>query len=485
MHFPLLLTSTCLFYTSLFFISASAQSSNAPDTSSSDCLNPNKDPTPACWDSLNVTANLLSWWQENEADCDQNYTGQGFASCYQQKVGQGVLLGQRCDLTGPSLCTRPGNFSSYEPQEFYALSSIFAIWQWFNSIYYALDPSQNTASERVGVITKAINPATTQQASVLGDVLQVLTIGISALSLPGAMLESTTSRVLMNALQQAPIISNAIYDPGTLESQFYQINDIENSLSQVVDTFRSNIANALAALQPNITNFIAFTAHGSFIAPDSSLNISVSNLTAALTTYVVSQSLLANQYYLYFTPNTNPYEVRHNGSLPSQYNDDVNCQNPPDQYGVCDKWFYDGTDAYQLVQDGGVDKKSTDQFSLMETIFSNGWTTGEELFAGAKDCAVYSLSQNFTASNPVLDQNTLQPQCISSIGVQMFESDTSCFWIGEFGYWKTPHDTDSGCNGVYIFLAPPSFGPFDARQYRESIRNSSGLLNAYLVSLGV
>jgi len=87
------------------------------------------------------------------------------------------------------------------------------------------------------------------------------------------------------------------------------------------------------------------------------------------------------------TPDTNPWDLRHNGSLPLEYNNNVNCQDLPDEYGVCSNCFFDGKDSCSLI-DGQPDEKN--HFALPESLLSNGWTTGEALFVGVKDCDVAS-----------------------------------------------------------------------------------------------
>ena len=88
-----------------------------------------------------------------------------------------------------------------------------------------------------------------------------------------------------------------------------------------------------------------------------------------MTTYVVSQCLQADSYYMFYTPDTKLYKLRTNGSLPFKFNSYVNCQDPPDEYGVCDRWYFKGKDAFSLEGGPNVDNKN---FALVEKIFSKG-----------------------------------------------------------------------------------------------------------------
>lgn len=437
---------------------------------------------PQCWDGLLVSEYLQIWWTANGDDCDQYFADLGFAACYQSKVGRGAFSGQRCDLISAGSCTGPQNLSDYQLQDDYVLTSIFGIWQWFSNVNEAIVAAQSTASERIGVITTTIDPETPQ--STLSQVFDILTIVVSALSLPGSVLESTGAHLLEDALLQAPLAASALSDQGTLDSQVDQTYSIDNSLSQVVPVFRQNVANALSILQSNFTEFMTFAAHGSFVVGNSSVTALATNLTTSLTTFVVSQSLHANSYQVIFTPDTNPYAMRHNGSLPTKYNNNVNCQDPPDQYGVCSNWFYDGSDSYSLSV---FPSDTQNHYALMETIFSNGWTTGEALFVGAKNCAVSSIAQNGNETSSAISSftipETLGAQCISNLTVNMYPFDTSCFWIGQEGFFASPHDYGhTGCLYIPIYISNPNV---TTTLQRKNIRQYGPLLNSYLESLGI
>ena len=81
------------------------------------CADPNQNPSADCWTTLGADQYLQVWIANNSASCnDGDFPGDGFASCYQQKVGRGELLGLQCDQVQIQSCRPPGNFSSYTPQ---------------------------------------------------------------------------------------------------------------------------------------------------------------------------------------------------------------------------------------------------------------------------------------------------------------------------------------------------------------------------------
>lgn len=52
------------------------------------CNNRTVDLAPECWDELGITQYLDTWWSQHEVECNSDpYRGDGFASCYQQKLG--------------------------------------------------------------------------------------------------------------------------------------------------------------------------------------------------------------------------------------------------------------------------------------------------------------------------------------------------------------------------------------------------------------
>ena len=112
-------------------------------TSDTSCLNLKQNLTVSCWDSLGMSDYLQKWWSQNEAHCQSIMVG--FASCYQQSLG---IEQQACDTTGPGQCDFPINFAAggYSPQEAYALYTIFGIWQWFQSIYSAIENADVSVS---------------------------------------------------------------------------------------------------------------------------------------------------------------------------------------------------------------------------------------------------------------------------------------------------------------------------------------------------
>lgn len=404
-----------------------------PATLARNCTNLRQNLTQECWDELGMSGYLTDWWQANQAGCG---AGTSFVSCYQQLVG---VEQQQCDSIGPSMCDYPENFSGYTPQQAYTLYTIFAIWQWFESIYEGIENADLSAGGPVGKIVKAINPEVKQHQS-LGDFLQALTAFAPLLSLPAQFGKVVTS-VTETAMRQSPGVLKQLNPTGTLDSEIIQISDIYDGLSTIKTTYQQNISQALALVQQDFATFSLFAANGSFIAPRASLQAETVNLTAALQTYIVSSCLTSSNIIITLARDTSPEQLVHNGSMTST--DLIQCDSY-DEYGVCSAWWYDpGTNAAFGLS--SIRDMTKNYYDLTETLFSNGWTTGADLFLGAKACADY-VAVHGGANNPALDPVTMAPRCISNVQVCVWDQSCGqgkedCAYTGEYGrdLCKTPY----------------------------------------------
>lgn len=396
------------------------------------CSDLNQNLTWQCWNQLDMKDYLESWWRANQTQCEQRNAS--FASCYQQLTG---FEQEQCDMTGPSMCNYPADFSGYSPYEAYTLYTIFAIWQWFESIYEAVGNADLSATGTVGKIVRTINPEV-KSTQALGNFLQALSALTPVLSAPATLVEAfgkvIGKAVTETALRQSPGVIKQLNPSGTLDSEFVQINDLYNGLSIMKTTYQHNISNALAMVQGNFTTFSLFAAEGAFIAPRGSLEANTQNLTRSLETYIVSQCLTANNIRVTLARDTNPYELAHNGSLTTSSL--VSCDSY-DEYGVCSAWWYDADNnaAYAL---SSLKDPSTNYYDLMETMFSSGWTSGRDLFLGAKECADY-VAANGGDNGPGLNTDTMAPRCVSNIQVCVWDKncglrDQDCAFTGEYGW---------------------------------------------------
>ncbi|KAL6720968.1 hypothetical protein ACLMJK_000068 [Lecanora helva] len=227
----------------------------------------------------------------------------------------------------------------------------------------------------------------------LGVLLSLLSAGLAFVNFPSGGVAGAT---FSTAAQQAPGLAKSMLSTGSLESQLTTLDEIESYLGIVVDQFRINVANTLNATQSDFSYFLSHAANGSFVANQPSLNASVTSLSRFLKTFVVAQTLKSHNIIVTVARDFDVYELSHkpwNGHVEDrtmlpQNAWHVNCQDKPDQYGVCDNWWVDDStnDAYALFK---LDDMEHNYYGLMEAVFGNGWTTGEDLFRGADYCAHY------------------------------------------------------------------------------------------------
>ena len=400
---------------------------------------------------------LTDWWQANQGSCSSST---GFVSCYQQSVG---VEEQQCDSTGPDMCDYPENFTGYTPQQAYTLYTIFAIWQWFESIYEAIENADLSAGGPIGKIVKAINPEV-QKSQSLGDFLQALTAFTPLLTMPAQLGKAVTS-ITETAMRQSPGVLKQLNPTGTLDSEIVQISDIYDGLSTIKATYQQNISNALSLVQQDFATFSLFAANGSFIAPRASLQAETTNLTTALQTYIVSSCLTSSNIIITLARETNPQQMAINGSMTTP--NLIQCASY-DDYGVCSTWWYDpATNAAFALS--SLRNMETNYYDLMETLFSNDWTTGADLFLGAKACADHMAVYGGT-NTPTLDPITLTPRCISNVQVCVWDQtcqwgDQSCEFTGEYGWDLCKRQygyeqDDCGDDGIPTEIIPAAYlGP--------------------------
>ncbi|KAL8730097.1 MAG: hypothetical protein Q9166_004296 [cf. Caloplaca sp. 2 TL-2023] len=337
---------------------------------------------------------------------------------------------QQCDTIGNSLCSFPTNITAFSPQEAYVLYSIFGIWQWYFSMYQGIGNANLGAQGPVGKIVEAINPIR-PSTQALGEFLQALTALTPLFKAPA--LVGRLSNTVETALRQSPGVLKQMFPSGTLNSQFVQVNEIYDGLSKIQRYYQANLTTALNLVQTSFPTFLAFSAEGGFIAPQSSLQAQSNVLLTSLQTFIVSSCLSQSNIFITLARDTNPHELVTNGSLttPSL----VSCDYY-DEYGVCSTWWYDAsTDlAYGLSSTADPQKNFYD---LLQELFTNEWTTPSLLFSGALECAEYVKATNNT-NQPTLDLVTMQPRCISNAQICVYDqscgiNDPDCEFTGEYG----------------------------------------------------
>ena len=474
------------------------------------CANDTVNITPDCWDLLDVSSFLQDWWRDNQASCASSpYTGSGFASCFQQKH---KVLNQQCEEIGLSNCYPPPSAEGHTIQEYYVLYSIFGLWAWYSSIWVASAVSTLLADLPVGQIIQTINPVVPSATSP-GVLLSALSAGFAFLAVPGG---NTAAKLIATSVGQAPGLTKALLPSGSLASELKQISEIERALGGILEQFQRNLANALLTVQNDFDAFSGFVANGSFIAEQPSLNASTGSITKTLKTFVVSQALQANNIIItvarglsasaisqnVVSPSDFPVLPDHSyappaGTISKQNAGHVNCPDFSGQSGLCGNWWVDSAtkDWYALYKLDDIEK---DYGDLLESIFTQGWTTPEDLFIGASQRQhqwTSSIYDFITPAYPSIQVNrdSIQTSCFSNIRVCTwnqtndpskkdgfeFETGTGCaFAWPNICFNDLPYNYSKEGQGLSLLSAANSWGAFiafggsDLKQYLCSDPNS-------------
>ena len=327
-------------------------------------------------------------------------------------------------------------------------------------------------------IVMEINPVLPRGAS-KGVMLSALSAGLALLSVLGG---GTASRLLTTALGQAPGLTKSLLETGIPDSEIFQIGEIGDALGSVLAQLQMNLADTLDSSQRDFDTILALASNGSFIAFQPSLNASSTEIAKTLKTFVVSQALQANNVILTVARNFSVYDLSNrkftqpdNQTMFPHNSWHVNCkiQPSPETYGICDNWWIDAAtnNAYSLFKLDDMEKNYNE---LMNTMFQNGWTTGEDIFLGSQDCldawTVFFLVQPYPmlknsedyVSNSTRNPSHMQPYCFANLRVCEWDQTNDLRSKDGFEFYAN----ESGC-----VFAWPNF----CAEGRPFSVNSSGI----------
>ena len=398
------------------------------------CLNYAAHQSQQCWGVLNVTGFAQDWVSKNQAKCALE--DMGFGDCFYFLEG---LQGQNCtSFTGRSQCDNPNpaTFSgqTFGAQKFYVAFNIWNIQNWFYTYYEAITAANAISLDFLPSLCRVLN-IPIPKAFPLLDLLSVVTFAFGLISPSGWAplatigerlknakgLEGTPQEMgeyVLRAIQQAPNFARNILCEGDLTKTDVQTSAIGNSIGLIVTQLQTNVQNGVSVVLNNFTVFIDFVSDGIFSTQIQNLNTMTQNLTLALNTYVVSQALQDDNVIITRALDTDINALQLNSSASLAY--DTGCGHGYDQWGMCANWWYDSIND---ISYGLLSKKDTqlNMTSALESVFNEGLTTPELLFANSQVCADLSLSTkgqapgvSFTMSGAGLGWDT---PCISNMQI--------------------------------------------------------------------
>ncbi|KAI4284662.1 MAG: hypothetical protein L6R38_001240 [Xanthoria sp. 2 TBL-2021] len=380
-----------------------------------------------CWEVLNVTGYLLDWVAFNRRTCDDR--DMGFADCFLYvEIGSGANC---TSFTGRSQCSSPDSREfkgrTNGAQAYYVAFNIWNIQNWFFTYYMAVNGDNGLAAESVDTIARTLNLPEPKKFPIL-DLLAALAFAFGLLSPSGyaasipllgkpiaGLAAQAPGEYLLRAMQNAPTLSRNLVASGNLGDSAVQIAQLNSDLARIVSQLQTNIQNAIVQVMSNFSLFFDFVEEGYFSTQIENLNTVTQNVTLALNTYIVSQSLQNDDVIITRALDTDINELQLNGSA---YGYDTDCGHGYDEWGMCGCWWYDSTNriSYGLESQKNMLNNYT---KPLESLFSLGITTPELLFLNSQFCADSAGSTQGNAPGTALSTSTSvwNTECISNVKI--------------------------------------------------------------------
>jgi hypothetical protein len=340
---------------------------------------------------------------------------QNFAQCFLSAVKQGTL---DCTSLINDACVTPRPADFTNPKDFYVVYNIYAINQAFNTYYNAIANANQIASENVAAIIQLLDPPKDHNV-ILNEVITALSAGLGLIAAENPIVDA-----IVKGATTAPNVVKAVFPTGTTNSQNVQLASLDQSLGQVTQGLLGSINDAMPANLKDVNNFLAFASSGQFSQlPQQTLFQDTQTLLGGLNTYVVSQSLQANNIQLVKGAN-GAQGTDINGLVAGGMNQAYQiqgCGKGYDPLGICDDWWYDqpNNNSYALVKTDDLQKNFNTE---MESIFKQ-WASPQNLLTNAVVCAgqggTTAQQGNLISATP----NGLNSACLSNLTVCTWNQD--------------------------------------------------------------
>ena len=225
----------------------------------------------------------------------------------------------------------------------------------------------------------------------LDDILTGLTLGLAFLAGPEfaevGQVVNAAAKALTVAIQNAPGAVKALWPEGTADTQTWQIGSLSDDLGNMDDEIRGRINAGLQLVETDVPTFLAFGKAGQFSSPTPpSLDKETTDLEAALKLYLVSTALDANAYQAGLVENEDQ-QSRGGKGIPGGANDGCLYYT---NIGLCTGpsgvWHSNNSNADYTLEPSGGTTDSSQAITIIQDMFTKGYTTGNQLFDGAATC---------------------------------------------------------------------------------------------------
>ncbi|KAF2236690.1 hypothetical protein EV356DRAFT_565497 [Viridothelium virens] len=386
----------------------SASSSTSAQSPDPRCTNPAA-PDEACFNSLDLPDYIIHWWNDNQNDCGET---DGFADCWYSKKTK--YAPSKCDqLNTDPACEQP-EWSDFQSESQNAVQDFYVTWVIWNTqgffldLYNAIGGADQTVQDGLSSIVTLLDPPQeTGAPKPLEYVLDALTFGLSLYS-EGSVL---TKALLRSAPQTSSLIGK-LFPSGTVDGEFSDWSQVSGDVGKVTDAWKNSVASGLPELQNNITAFIAFNQQSGLSGIRPSLDGLENSMSQALNTYAISDIINTQGLVASRAVNTDVHALQTNGT---KLEWDTGCGSGYTEWGVCDTFFWDGTDTYGLTDPEYMTKNYNNELNAFFN-GSNPLTTGKLLFTGGLQCA-QSSGQNGGAGPTINSQDPTQYNCMSTLRI--------------------------------------------------------------------
>lgn len=212
-------------------------------------------------------------------------------------------------------------------------------------------------------------------------------------------------------MQQTPGLTKALWPAGTEDSKSIQVGALDSFLGNASQHMADTINRGVNLLMSDMPSFVAFAENGRFSGSETiSLPAKTAGLDFALTTYMLSEAMAQNGWYI------TPY----NGRYPRERMDKMADGCTMDDNNVCSIyelvtfWSASTGRIYNLNNGRG---NHVSPLKLTQAIVTNGWASLEVLFDGAFNCTAGGKAGS-AAINFNWD-GTLDISCVSQVPVNI------------------------------------------------------------------
>ncbi|CAI7597598.1 unnamed protein product [Penicillium pancosmium] len=396
------ITYTCQVGTSTTIAVSTAAPSASPIPSQ--CAN-GANPDESCFNALDLPDFIMDWWKDNEANCGDY---DGFADCWYAKMTP--YSPSKCDqLNTDPACTQPlwKDFTGFnDVQRFYVTWCIWNTQGFFLDMYNAVGNAAQPVSDAIGSIVTTLDPPD-DSTSPWEYVFMALTFGLSLYSEGSVLVKA----FLRSAPQTSTVLHNVMFPAGDVSGDVTAWADVADELGKFTTKWQKSIGTGLPLVQNNISVFIPLHQNTPLSGVRPSLDDLTSTIQQSVGGYVASACLNELNWVVTRAEKIDVRSLQNAGNL--QW--DTGCDSDYDGNGICDSYFYDGTDTYSITDPQNM---ATDQDKIMQKLIGgeSPFTTGKILFTSGLQCTQTCGANGGCA--PSLDPNDpSSASCISTARV--------------------------------------------------------------------